>query len=48
MQRSQTWELTSQPERKKAIGLKWVYKTKYQLNGRVYKHKAWLVAKSYS
>lgn len=43
-----TWELTELPYGKKAVGLKWVYKTKYKADGEIQKHKARLVAKGYS
>ena len=36
------------PEGKKAIGLKWVFRTKYHANGSIQKHKARLVIKGYS
>ena len=43
-----TWELTDLPKGGKAIGVKWVYKTKYNEHGEIDKHKARLVAKGYS
>ncbi|GJV17811.1 ribonuclease H-like domain, reverse transcriptase, RNA-dependent DNA polymerase [Tanacetum coccineum] len=43
--RNNTWELTTLPKGKKAIGLKWVFKTKKDANGNIIKHKARLVAK---
>jgi hypothetical protein len=48
IEKNNTWELTTLPEGVKAIGVKWVYKTKYNENGEVDKHKARLVAKGYS
>ncbi|GJY48909.1 ribonuclease H-like domain, reverse transcriptase, RNA-dependent DNA polymerase [Tanacetum coccineum] len=42
-----TWELTTLPKGHKAIGLKWVFKTKKDANGNIVKHKARLVAKGY-
>ena len=36
------------PEGKDAIGVKWIYKTKFDANGNVVKHKARLVAKGFS
>ncbi|GJT01644.1 retrovirus-related pol polyprotein from transposon TNT 1-94 [Tanacetum coccineum] len=38
-----TWELTTLPPRKKAIDCKWVYKTKYNNDGTVERHKARLM-----
>lgn len=35
-------------EGKNAIGLKWVYRTKYNADGTIQKHKALLVAKEYA
>ncbi|GJT98308.1 ribonuclease H-like domain, reverse transcriptase, RNA-dependent DNA polymerase [Tanacetum coccineum] len=45
--RNNTWELTNLPKGHKAIGLKWVFKTKRDANGNIIKHKARLVAKGY-
>jgi hypothetical protein len=43
-----TWELTALPTSAKKIGVKWIYKTKYNEQGKIEKHKARLVAKGYS
>ncbi|MCI22496.1 copia-type polyprotein, partial [Trifolium medium] len=43
-----TWELTSLPKGSKAIGVKWIYKTKYNERGQIEKYKARLVAKGYT
>ncbi|GJT06761.1 ribonuclease H-like domain, reverse transcriptase, RNA-dependent DNA polymerase [Tanacetum coccineum] len=45
--KNNTWELTTLPKGHKAIGLKWVFKTKKDANGDIIKHKARLVAKGY-
>ncbi|GJR07949.1 ribonuclease H-like domain, reverse transcriptase, RNA-dependent DNA polymerase [Tanacetum coccineum] len=45
--RNNTWESTNLPKGHKAIGLKWVFKTKKDANGNIIKHKARLVAKGY-
>ncbi|GJV25900.1 ribonuclease H-like domain, reverse transcriptase, RNA-dependent DNA polymerase [Tanacetum coccineum] len=45
--RNNTWVLTNLPTGHKAIGLKWVFKTKKDANGNIIKHKARLVAKGY-
>lgn len=47
IEENQTWELTDLPPGHRAIGLKWVYKTKRDTNGNILKHKARLVAKGY-
>jgi transposase InsO family protein len=43
-----TWELINLPPGAKAIGVKWIFKTKYNEKGHIEKHKARLVAKGYS
>ncbi len=43
-----TWELVVLPKDKKAIGCKWVYKVKHNVDGFVNKYKARLVAKGYA
>nr|GEW78931.1 ribonuclease H-like domain, reverse transcriptase, RNA-dependent DNA polymerase [Tanacetum cinerariifolium] len=45
--RNNTWELTTLPKGHKAIGLKWVLKTKKDANENIIKHKARLVTKGY-
>lgn len=48
IQRNNTWVMVDRPEDKKIIGLKWMFKTKYQANGEVQKLKARIVAKGYT
>lgn len=48
IERNQTWELVPLPHRAKKIGVKWVFKTKLNEEGKVDKCKARLVAKGYS
>ncbi|CAJ2641499.1 unnamed protein product [Trifolium pratense] len=48
IERNDTWELATLPEGAKKIGVKWIYKTKYNEKGEIEKHKARLVAKGYS
>nr|GFC32083.1 ribonuclease H-like domain, reverse transcriptase, RNA-dependent DNA polymerase [Tanacetum cinerariifolium] len=45
--RNNTWRLTSLPPGHKAIGLKWIFKTKKDADGKIIKHKARLVAKGH-
>lgn len=44
---NRTWELVELPAEAKVIGVKWVFKTKYNEKGEVDKFKARLVAKGY-
>lgn len=46
--RNDTWDLVSLPVGKNAIGTKWIYKTKYKVDGSIDKYKARLVAKGYA
>ncbi|GAU29090.1 hypothetical protein TSUD_58560 [Trifolium subterraneum] len=48
IERNDTWELVSLPHGAKKIGVKWLYKTKYNEKGEIEKYKARLVAKGYS
>ena len=48
IEKNQTWELVDLPNGRDVIGLKWIYKTKYNEDGSIQKHKARLVAKGYS
>jgi hypothetical protein len=44
VERNKTWELVKLPSGHQAIGLKWVFKLKHDEAGKVFKHKARLVA----
>ena len=46
--RNDTWELMELPKGGKQVGVKWIYKTKFNENGEVDKYKARLVAKGYT
>ncbi|BBH04777.1 BURP domain-containing protein, partial [Prunus dulcis] len=48
IEKNATWELVDRPTEKPVIGVKWVFKTKLNLDGSVQKNKARLVAKGYS
>lgn len=48
IEKNDTWELTDLPSGSKKIGVRWIYKTKYNEAGKVDKYKARLVAKGYS
>eukprot|EP00253_Pinus_taeda_P030543 PITA_30543 len=47
IKRSKTWELVDLPEGKDSIGVKWVYKTKNNVEGKIDRQKARLVVKGY-
>jgi len=48
IEKIQTWDLVDLPEEKNVIGLKWVYRTKYNAGGTIQKYKARLVVKGYT
>ena len=48
IERNQTWSLTVLPHNKKEIGVKWVFRTKFNPDGFVFKHKARLVVKGFA
>ena len=48
IEKNLTWELVDAPVDKNIVGLKWVFRTKYNADGSIQKHKARLVAKGYS
>lgn len=43
-----TWEVTTIPKGKKAIGCKWVFKVKLKKDGTLDRYRARLVAKGYT
>ncbi|XP_039118746.1 uncharacterized mitochondrial protein AtMg00820-like [Dioscorea cayenensis subsp. rotundata] len=48
IQKNNTWKLCELPVGNKAIGVKWIYKTKLKPNFEIDKYKARLVAKGYA
>ena len=40
--------MTELPEAKKTISVKWVFRTKFNLDGSIFKHKARLVVKGFT
>nr|ABW74566.1 integrase [Boechera divaricarpa] len=48
IEKNQTWQLVELPEEKHSIGVKWVFKTKYQADDNIQKYKARLVVKGYA
>eukprot|EP00253_Pinus_taeda_P029485 PITA_29485 len=47
IERNKTWDSVELPKGKKVIGVKWVYKTKCNAEGKIERHKARLVVKGY-
>ena len=43
-----TWDLVELPQRRTAVGCKWIFKVKYNGEGKVERFKSRLVAKGYS
>ena len=48
IEKNQIWELVDRLKHKKSIGVKWVYRTKLNLDGSINKYKARLVIKGYA
>lgn len=48
LHKNQTWELTTLPKGKQAVGCRWVYTVKYLPDGSIERLKARLVAKGYT
>ncbi|CAL8161835.1 unnamed protein product [Prunus armeniaca] len=48
IEKNEIWELVDRPSDKPVISVKWVYKTKLNLDGSIQKHKARLVVKGYA
>ncbi|BBH07457.1 BURP domain-containing protein [Prunus dulcis] len=45
IEKNQTWELVDLPKDRDVIGVKWIFKTKFNQDGSIQKHKARLVAR---
>jgi hypothetical protein len=48
IERNNTWELEYLPEDKNCIGVKWIYKTKLNVEGKFEKHKERLAAHGFN
>eukprot|EP00253_Pinus_taeda_P010420 PITA_10420 len=48
LHKNEAWDLVELPARKKPIGIKWVFKKKMNVEGKVEKYKSRLVEKGYS
>eukprot|EP00253_Pinus_taeda_P033312 PITA_33312 len=47
IERNKTWDLVELPKGKEVIGVKWVYKTKSNAEGKIERHKERLIVKGY-
>ena len=45
---NKTWNVVKLPKGKKAVGSRWVYKTKFNTNGTIERHEARLVARGFT
>jgi len=48
IEKNQMWKLIDLSKEKKVVGLKWVFKIKYNEYDNIQKHKVRIVAKGYS
>ncbi|CAM8941177.1 unnamed protein product [Rhodiola kirilowii] len=48
IEKNNTWSLVNLPQGNKVIGVKWIFRSKFDENGNLDKYKAKLVAKGYS
>jgi hypothetical protein len=48
IEKNQTWMLVNRPAHKKVIGVKWVYRTKFNADSSINEYKARLVFKGYA
>ncbi|KAL4376745.1 hypothetical protein GQ457_02G023970 [Hibiscus cannabinus] len=48
IEKNKTWELVDRPQDRKVIEVKWVYRTKLNVDGSINKNKARLVVKDYA
>lgn len=48
IEKNLTWELVDLPKDRDVIGVKWIFKTKFNQDGSIQKHKARLVARGFT
>jgi histone deacetylase 1/2 len=47
LMKNNTWNLVPLPLGKDLVGCKWIYKTKFIVEGHIEKYKEWLVTKGF-
>jgi hypothetical protein len=48
LDKNEAWDIVELPAGRKSVGSKWLFKKKFNAEGKVEKYKARLVAKGYS
>jgi hypothetical protein len=48
LDKNEAWDIVELPAGRKYVGSKWLFKKKFNAQGKVEKYKAWLVEKGYS
>jgi hypothetical protein len=48
LDKNEAWDIVELPAGRKYVGSKWLFKKKFNEEGKVEKYKSWLVAKGYS
>ncbi|CAL2273056.1 unnamed protein product [Prunus armeniaca] len=48
LEKNSTWEMVERPGNKPVVSVRWIFKTKLNLDGSIQKHKTRLVAKGYT
>ena len=48
LDKNEAWDIVELPAGRKSVGSKWLFKNKFNAQGKVEKYKSWLVEKGYS
>ena len=48
LDKNEAWDIVDLPSGRKSVGSKWLFKKKFNAEGKVEKYKAWLVENGYS